>query len=137
MRKTLCKINRKLNPWAGRRAEREAHQQFGDAAMAYLECAEHTSAAYDQLRKDVNEFADMFNDGMLASMVGGRFTCGEADALVRFFARVGREEVAELWLECHAEEDDDADDLHKTFDDEDAKDGTVVDLGKYLVELAA
>ncbi|MFG3223276.1 hypothetical protein ACGF07_00635 [Kitasatospora sp. NPDC048194] len=130
----MMKTLRKLNPWAARRAEREAWARTFTYASDTIHKLDHEVAV---LRSAVDEFADMFNDGMLASMVGGKFTCGEADALVRFFARVGREEVAELWLECHAEEDDDLDDLHKNFDDEENPNGTVVDLGEYLVALAA
>ncbi|MEU9044120.1 hypothetical protein AB0D63_20945 [Kitasatospora sp. NPDC048343] len=130
----MMKTLRKLNPWANRRAERDA---VASALLFAIQRVGELDNEVAILRSAVDEFADVFNDGMLASMVGGKFTCGEADSLVRFFARVGREEVAELWLECHAEEDDDEGDLHKTFDDESAEDGTVVDLGKYLVELAA
>ncbi|PPT14823.1 hypothetical protein [Streptomyces cinnamoneus] len=129
----MMKTLRKLNPWANRRAEREAWARTFTYASETIHKLDHEVAV---LRSAVDEFADVFNDGMLASMVGGKFTCGEADSLVRFFARVGRQEVAELWLECHAEDDDEGD-LHKTFDDEDTPDGTVVDLGEYLLELAA
>ncbi|MGW2539664.1 hypothetical protein ACWC5I_02005 [Kitasatospora sp. NPDC001574] len=135
--KSLRKFNRMLNPWAGRRAERAAWQQFGEAAMAYLERAEQTAAEYERLRAEVDEFADLFNDSMLAHDIGEKLNCGEADVLVRFFARVHREEVAELWLESHADGDDDSYDLHREFADEDDAEGTVVDLGKYLIELAA
>ncbi|MFD7738037.1 hypothetical protein [Kitasatospora sp. NPDC059800] len=135
--KTLSKIRLALNPWAGRRAEREAWEMFADAAMAYLECSERSAAEHDQLRKDVDEFVGVFNDGMLASMVAEKFTCTETDALARFFARAGHTDVAELWLECHAEGDDDLDDLHRDYKDDDDTTGTVVDLGKYIVELAA
>jgi len=128
------KILRALNVRAKRRAEREAHEKWAALAMETIELLDAERA---ELRSAVDEFADKFNDGMLASMVAGRFTCGEADALVRFFALVDRQEVAELWLQCHAEEDDDIDDLHRSYEDEDDQAGTVVDLGKYLVELAA
>ncbi|MFF9644747.1 hypothetical protein [Kitasatospora aureofaciens] len=129
----MMKTLRKLNPWANRRAEREA---LAETATYAIDTIRQLDGELALLRSAVDEFADTFNDGMLASMVGGHFNCGEADSLVRFFARVGRQEVAELWLECHAEDDNEESDLHKTFDDDD-QDGTVVDLGKYLVELAA
>ncbi|MFF3006336.1 hypothetical protein ACFVTF_26435 [Kitasatospora sp. NPDC057940] len=136
MKTTLHKIYCTLNPWAGRRAEREAWQKFSDAAMAYLECSERSATEHDQLRKDVDELIDVLNDGMLADSIGERLTCTEADALARFFARTGHSHVAELWLGCHAEGDDGGD-LHRDYKDEKDATGTVVDLDKYLVELAA
>ncbi|MFF3692014.1 hypothetical protein [Streptomyces sp. NPDC002221] len=98
-----------LNPWGALRAEREA-------TILYLTYAADTvdiiETRLDQYRNAVCEFASLFNDGMLASHVAERFTCSEAEGIAEFFRAVEHPDVADLWLECHAEGDDDEDDLH-------------------------
>ncbi|MFE2104327.1 hypothetical protein ACFXAF_00390 [Kitasatospora sp. NPDC059463] len=128
-----------LNPWAGRRAEREAWHKFGDAAIEFLDavgCPGCAQAEHDQLQRDVDEFIGVFDDGMLADSLGERLTCTEVDALARLFARAGHPDAAELWLKCHAEGDEWGD-LHRDYKDEKDAAGTVVDLSGYVVELAA
>ncbi|QXE37137.1 hypothetical protein KQY30_25885 [Streptomyces sp. GMY02] len=86
-----------------------------------------------------HHFASVFDDGMLASMVGTSFNCAEVDAIAGLLLAVGREEAGVSWLECHAEGDEYGDDHNQgteVFDEEDPL-PTAVDIRRYAHALAA
>lgn len=105
----LSRLRSALNPWGALRAEREATTLYLTYAADTVDIFEKR---LDQYRNAACEFATLFNDGMLASHVAERFTCSEAEGIAEFFRAVDHPHVADLWLECHAEGDDDEDDLH-------------------------
>ncbi|MCC2278909.1 hypothetical protein LKL35_26285 [Streptomyces sp. ET3-23] len=98
-----------LNPWGALRAERESTRALLTLAT---EIVEEVADEITRLRNAGCDLAALFNDGMLASHIADKFTCSEAEELAEFFRATGHPHVADLWLECHADGDDDEDDLH-------------------------
>jgi hypothetical protein len=60
----------------------------------------------------IENFITVWGDSFLAHDVGPKLTCIEAEALASLFTSFGRADVAERWIEGHAEGDDDEDDSH-------------------------
>lgn len=56
--------------------------------------------------------AEVLGDGMTAVGAGGHFTCSEADKIATALLLLGHPAAARMWLEGHAEGDDDPDDQH-------------------------
>ncbi|MFF7021422.1 hypothetical protein ACFY97_10440 [Streptomyces klenkii] len=98
-----------VNPWAVLRAERRAAVECMALASEIVTLSE---AALNEYRLAAGDLANLFDDGMLASHVAERFTCTEIEGIAAFFRAVDYPTIADLWLECHAEGDDDEDDLH-------------------------
>ncbi|MEV0437767.1 hypothetical protein AB0I84_00875 [Streptomyces spectabilis] len=98
-----------VNPWAVLRAERWAAVECMTLASEIVTLSE---AALNDYRLAAGDLANLFDDGMLASHVAERFTCDEIEGIAAFFRAVDYPAIADLWLECHAEGDDDEDDLH-------------------------
>ncbi|MYT31730.1 MULTISPECIES: hypothetical protein [unclassified Streptomyces] len=144
---------------ARRRARAELQLAVRNAYFAVLDENGRLNAELDELRRraaDVAEkgfavlhrrsaiedavhtFVDVFDDGMLASMVGTAFTCAEVDAIAGVLLAAGREEAGVTWLECHAEGDEYGD-AHNQGDelDEDDPQPTAVDIREYAHDLAA
>ncbi|MEV5136266.1 hypothetical protein AB0K71_15650 [Streptomyces syringium] len=97
-----------VNPWAVLRAERRAAAECMPLASEIVALSEGALSDY---RLAAGDLANLFDDGMLASHVAERFTCDEIEGIAAFFRAVDYPTVADLWLECHAEGDDE-DDLH-------------------------
>ncbi|MFC9736691.1 hypothetical protein ACFVKC_02090 [Streptomyces noursei] len=144
---------------ARRRARSELQLAVRDAYFAALDENERLNIELNELRAQatdvaekgsvvlhrrsaiedaVHHFAEVFDDGMLASMVGTAFTCAEVDAIAGVLLAAGREEAGVTWLECHAEGDEYGD-AHNQGDelDEDDPQPTAVDIREYVHALAA
>ena len=67
-----------------------------------------------QLAAIGQSLADVLGDGMTAMHTGGHFTCAEADAIGAALVALGQPDAAAVWIEGHAEGDDeeDSDDHH-------------------------
>jgi len=63
--------------------------------------------------------AEVFGDRMTAYDVGGHMTCSEAENVAEAMRLAGQCVAADAFIEAHAENDDDPDDLHYLGDDED------------------
>ncbi|WP_143660015.1 hypothetical protein [Streptomyces sp. WZ.A104] len=105
----LSWLSRALNPWGALRIERQTTALYMALATDAVEMAVDRLGQY---RSAACDLADLFDDGMLASHIADKLTCSEAESLADFFRAVDHPHVADLWLECHAEGDDDEDDLH-------------------------
>ncbi|MFI9205274.1 hypothetical protein [Streptomyces sp. NPDC053048] len=103
------RLSRALNPWGALRAERETTRTLLTLAT---EIVEEVADEITRLRSAGCDLAALFNDGMLASHIADKLTCSEAEELAEFFRAIDHPGVADLWLECHADGDDDEDDLH-------------------------
>ncbi|MFB8020078.1 hypothetical protein ACFC36_16130 [Streptomyces rubiginosohelvolus] len=97
-----------LNPWGTLRTERLAAVECMTLAYEIVRISEAELSGYRQAAEDL---ATLFNDGMLADHLGERFTCGEIEEIASFFRAVDHPAVAALWVECHAQGDDEGD-LH-------------------------
>lgn len=56
--------------------------------------------------------ADRWHDLHLSNDVGPRFTCGELAPLIDLLSALGRDDVAESWIQGHGAADDDEYDEH-------------------------
>lgn len=56
-----------------------------------------------------NALAAVFGDGMTAVHTGGHFTCSEADSIAAVLISFGHPEAAAVWIEGHADGDDEED----------------------------
>ncbi|MCJ0870275.1 hypothetical protein [Streptomyces sp. AP-93] len=65
------------------------------------------------LRSAADDLVDLLDDGMLASGVAEHLNCGEVERLANFLKAHDELRAAELWLECHAESDDEGDSHYK------------------------
>lgn len=81
----------------------------------------------------VERMAEVLGDGMTAVMVGGSFTCGEAEALVLPLVLAGHFEEAVTWIEGHGCGDDDPEDEHADIH---AVNSTVIGIGDETGQLA-
>ncbi len=104
----LSWLSRALNPWGALRAERQTSALH--IALA-IEAVEMAAERLDHYRSASCDLANLFDDGMLASHVADKLTCSEVESLAEFFRAVDHPQVADLWVECHAEGDDEGD-LH-------------------------
>ncbi|MEU7643338.1 hypothetical protein [Streptomyces huasconensis] len=95
-----------LNPWGALRAEREATRTL--LALA-TEIVEEVADEITRLRDAGCDLATLFNDGMLADHIAEGLTCSEVEELAAFFRAIDHPSVADLWLECHANGDDEGD----------------------------
>jgi hypothetical protein len=60
----------------------------------------------------VKQFLELFADPMFCAMVAPRLTCGEADVIASMVAIHGGTDAARMWMDCHADGDDEPDDEH-------------------------
>ncbi|MFE7480004.1 hypothetical protein [Streptomyces sp. NPDC057552] len=97
-----------LNPWSTLRAERLV---IAEGMTRAYEIALLSETELSDYRLAVEDLAALFNDGMLADALGEKLTCLEIEKVAAFFRAVGHPAVADLWLECHAQGDDE-DDMH-------------------------
>ncbi|MFJ9158704.1 hypothetical protein ACIRPS_18100 [Streptomyces griseoviridis] len=110
---------------------RQAASQVAETGFAVLV---RESAIQDA----AHHFAQIFDDGMLASMVGTSFTCTEVDAIAGLLIAAGREDAGLSWLECHAEGDEYGDAHNQGTESwDDDPQPTAVDLTQYAHDLAA
>ncbi|RJL21047.1 hypothetical protein [Bailinhaonella thermotolerans] len=56
----------------------------------------------------VADFVGAF-DAQPADALAASLTCTELDILARLFRAMGRPDLAEVWTECHADQDDQGD----------------------------
>lgn len=92
----------------------EMRKEFGD------DIPWNKIQAYDEARADwsesvveaADELAARWEDGMLASDVGPKFTCDEIAPLLTLLRALGRDHAAEAWEQGHGEGDDDEFDEH-------------------------
>jgi hypothetical protein len=114
-------------------------EQIRQAAAEVAETGFAVLVRESAIQDAAHHFAQIFDDGMLASMVGTSFTCTEVDAIAGLLIAAGREDAGLSWLECHAEGDE-HDDSHyqgtETWDHEEPQ-PTPVDLAQYAHDLAA
>ncbi|MFJ3907485.1 hypothetical protein [Streptomyces vinaceus] len=100
------RLRRLLNPWGAMRAHRDT------TVVALTIAADIVGNLEDELtvlRSAADDLADLLNDGMLASDIGERLTCGEVERLAGFLKAHDHGRAAAMWLECHAEGDDEGD----------------------------
>jgi hypothetical protein len=76
-----------------------------------------TSHVFDPLKDALCDLAQVFGDGMTADMVGGHFTCSEANKIAGVLKLSGHTDAAVTWLQGHAMGDDDPDDDHRDLAD--------------------
>jgi hypothetical protein len=144
---------------ARRRSKAEIRRHFADGYSAALEENELLLAELEALRQAAAEvaktgftvlaresaiqdaahrFAQVFDDGMFASMLGPQLTCSEVDAIAGLLLAAGRENAALFWLERHAQGDEYGDAHNQgteTWDGDPQP--TAVDLAQYAHALAA
>lgn len=95
-----------------------------------------------ELLRSVSAVAAVLGDGMTAGMVGGSFTCSEAETIAELLFVAGHEDDAARWLLGHVEGDDDPDDdedhlrLQKVARDATRWESAVVEARDYLRGLA-
>ena len=61
---------------------------------------------------DVHAALSVFADTMTALHIGPLLTCGEADNIAAGMCALGMHEEAAMFLDCHADGDDDPEDAH-------------------------
>jgi len=58
---------------------------------------------------DVTRFAAVFSAGDLAADLAAQLSCGEVEALAGMLRAIGEPASADMWIEAHAEGDDEGD----------------------------
>ncbi|MCP3755775.1 hypothetical protein [Streptomyces sp. TBY4] len=104
------RLRRLLNPWGVMRTHRDS------TVVALTIAADIVGALEDELyalRTAADDLVDLLDDGMLASGIAEHLNCGEVERLADFLKAHDQFRAAELWLECHAESDDEGDSHYK------------------------
>ncbi|WP_329022546.1 MULTISPECIES: hypothetical protein [Streptomyces] len=104
-----ARSNLTLNPWAELRRQRKAIMALVRASGEIVNSYEREISS---LRTATDTLSALFDDSMLACHLAAGLTCAEVDQLADGFLAAGREDIADLWLTCHAEGDTDEGDLH-------------------------
>ncbi|MFJ7202113.1 hypothetical protein ACIQWR_01055 [Streptomyces sp. NPDC098789] len=102
------RLGRLLNPWGAMRT----HRDTTVVALAFAADIVGTlEGELYALRFAADDLVDLLDDGMLASGVAEHLNCGEVERLADFLKAHDQARAAEMWLECHAEDDEEGD-LH-------------------------
>ena len=75
----------------------------------------------DEIVNAAYEFASRFADGELADSIGTQLTCTEVEVLADCLRVVGYDRAAQVWIDCHSEQDDCGDEHCRCAE---CKDGT-------------
>lgn len=104
------RLRRLLNPWGAMRTHRDT------TVVALTIAADIVGTLEDELyvlRTAADDLVDLLDDGMLASGIAEHLNCGEVERLADFLKAHDQASAAEMWLECHAEGDDEGDSHYK------------------------
>ncbi|MFI5942186.1 hypothetical protein ACIBCB_18280 [Streptomyces uncialis] len=104
-----ARSNLTLNPWAELRRQRAA---IAALVRASGEIVNGYEREIGTLRIATDTLSDLFSDSMLAAHLAEGLTCTEVDRLADGLRAAGREDIADLWLTCHADGDTDEGNLH-------------------------